>query len=97
MAWVLAKKNFGSKYLKSAIFELHLKRQLKTIVIQTRGLRLNFLKTYKDVAYVEVLLYILKIEDKSTVVWSFMINSLHLLVIWALHGKSISTIGNHHL
>ena len=63
VAWVQAKKNFGPKYLKSAIFELHLKIQLKTIVIQTRGLRLHFLKTYKDVAYVEVLLYILKIED----------------------------------
>ena len=45
----------------------------------------------------EVLLYILNIEDKSTVVWSFMINSLTKAVIWALQGKSISTIGNHHL
>ena len=33
-------------------------------------------------AYLEVLLYILNIEDKSTVVWSFMINSLHLLKQW---------------
>ena len=62
-------KIFGEATKTTMINEM----RCKAVILKT-----NIFAVYSEVAYLEVLLYILNIEDKSTV-WSFMINSLHLL------------------